>query len=313
MGRALNKGFRGRGQKNHHRYMRPQNYWRRSSLVRPWKVSVARCVGSSHAETGVPCQDQVGYMVSENGVTVFALSDGAGSARYSHYGAYIATHRAMELVSGHFEEAFRCPHGSSEFKRNLVEALQRDLVKAAIVGINLSDEERILNNEPDRSEALLVQCGVRDLACTLLLVAIKGDRYIALHLGDGVVGADCKRFGRRRLMVISGPANGEYANETVFVTSSNAAQEIRIKVGRLSVGSREICGFILMSDGPEVALFNKKTKELAPSCVKLFDAGRCLDSDVMSEQLISTLKNAIQKKTADDCSLVVATTEKTHR
>lgn len=307
MGGALKKSFKGRGKKCHGRYMRARRYRHYSPLARSWKVSSARCVGSSHAETGTPCQDQTGYMVSENGVTAFALADGAGSARYSHYGAYIATHRAMELVSSHFEEAFNHSCGRNEFKRNLVKVLQRDLTEAAIVGINLTDAERAINNEPERSEALLVQCSARDLACTLLLVAIKGNRYIALHLGDGVIGAECRLYGRPRLMTISGPTNGEYANETVFVTSSDAAQKMRIQTGYLVAGSRDMCGFILMSDGPEIALYDKRDKKLSASCAKLFDANRKLQPDVMSEQLNSTLKRVIQRKTADDCSLVVAT------
>ena len=65
------------------------------------------------------------------------------------------------------------------------------------------------------------------LACTLLAVAVKGDRYLLFHLGDGVIGY--QKNGK--LLVASSPDNGEFVNTTVFVTSSRALASARVMRG----------------------------------------------------------------------------------
>lgn len=52
-----------------------------------WRMAAARCIGTGNERSGAPCQDQVMVNWFGNGVNVVALADGAGSARYSHYGA----------------------------------------------------------------------------------------------------------------------------------------------------------------------------------------------------------------------------------
>lgn len=307
MGGALKKRFKLRDRRSLYGASRLNSVQPRGFQESGWKASYARCVGTSHLEAGSPCQDQVDAKTYPNGVTVIALSDGAGSAAYSHYGAYIAVQRSMDLVAEHFAEAFGDEQNEQDFKHRLIALLQQDLNEAATVGINLTEEERVSNNEPSRTDALLIPCAVRKLACTLLMVAIKGNFYLAIHLGDGVIGAQIVDGRRDKLIVVSRPSNGEFANETVFLTSSTAEDAAFVVTGRLNKRQQHIVGFILMSDGPEMALYQKATESLAPSCTKLFNANRRLDSETMQEQLYATIKNVIQRKTGDDCSIAIAT------
>lgn len=271
-----------------------------------WKASCARSVGMGHLATGMPCQDQVGTCVCGD-LAMIALSDGAGSAPYSHYGAYIAVHRGMELVLRYFDEAFGGKNQRSAFARRIVKALQRDLREAALLGINLTDKERERNNEASRGEALLVPCTIKDLACTLLLVAVKRNRFLILHTGDGVVGIEYAQWSRRWLEVASEPTNGAFANETQFVTGVAAEENTRLITGSINKGAREVVGFIAMSDGPEMALYAKKDRLIARSCQKLFDANRRYTTEVMNSKLLGTIRNSIQKKTSDDCSIALMT------
>lgn len=276
------------------------------SRMRPWKMACACNVGSSHLGSGAPCQDQVRVEQFKNGVRVIALADGAGSARYSHYGAFVAVKDALQLLSEHFDEAFGPQEQKERFAGKLIKYIQRDLIELSRIGINLTEKEREAGGAPCRSQLPLVPCATRDLACTILAVAVKEDRFVSIHLGDGVVGMEYTLMGRKRLSVISGPENGEFANETHFVTSSEASNKVRIRSGKLEMGKNSrVTGFIAMSDGPEVALYDKKTNSLAAACGKLFGACRSLDAEIMETKLHHTIESVIQRKTNDDCSIAI--------
>ena len=102
---------------------------------------------------------------------------------------------------------------------------------------------------------------LKDLAATFLAVAVSGNRFVVVHVGDGVIGY--MRNGELR--VASTPDNSEFANETTFVTSEDAIARMRLYRGSLD----GVSGFVLMSDGTASSLYNSCTKELAPVCAKL--------------------------------------------
>ncbi|WGT46677.1 PP2C family serine/threonine-protein phosphatase [Tessaracoccus lacteus] len=240
------------------------------------------------------------------GIDIGALADGAGSARLSHYGAAVLVQEASHLIAHDFERIFRATNNLGTIRAEVVGQLQSKLAETARVGIDLTDSDRARLGYPSLDSDRLVRCDLRDLASTLLLVAVKGDRFVALHLGDGVVASEVAlRSGRRVVRPLGGPDNGEFANETTFITSRSAAGMLRIYRGHLATSTRTISGFILMSDGPEVSLFQKRTRTLAPACSKLLEACRNLPSEVMQEQLEATLRDVIVPRTSDDCSLVL--------
>ena len=255
--------------------------------------------------TGAPCQDWAGTLAFDNGCVAVTLSDGAGSSKYSHYGANLVSTRAATLISEHFEEAFGGSNRADQFKQRLIRHLQIDLCDLAKLGIDFPEDERARYNMPSRNHSLLVSCDVTDLSCTLLCVVVRGNRYVAIHVGDGVVGMEYLQRGKTKLSVISHPDNGEFANETYFITSGSAISTARIITGRINDSRKRITGFILMSDGPEAALYNKRENALAPACSKLLEANRQLDPEDMQEQLEATLMQVIARKTSDDCSLAM--------
>lgn len=305
MGRALKQRLLSR--KAAERRRRSRKEWLRFCRTRhmSWSFSHARCVGSSHIRTDSPCQDWAAAQQLDDETVAISLADGAGSARFSHYGASLVANRTPRLISDHFEEVFNGTGKTDEFIQRLVSQLQIEMQSLAKIGIDLPDEERARHGLPSRNESLLVQCDVSDLSCTMLCVVVKGNRYVAVHVGDGVIGLERMAANEKRLAVVSSPDNGEFANETHFITSRSALETARIVCGRIDDGRKRVSGFILMSDGPEAALFNKRKSSLAGACSKLLDACRELDSEDMREQLEATLKNVIAKKTSDDCSLAL--------
>ncbi len=271
-----------------------------------WRVASGRQQGRAHVATSVPCQDQVTTLALPDGTVVGALADGAGSARFSHYGAELVVTRASRLVAELFEPLFRATNNLGTLRARVVQELQGILARAASGGLDVTEDDRRRLGLPDRFDTPLIPCDLRDLATTVLVVAVRGDRYVALHLGDGAIGTEnVLKSGTRIVRALGIPDNGEFANETTFITSRDAAGSLRIYRGRVETTSRSIAGFVLMSDGPEASLYRKSTRTMATACSKLLQGCRELPSDIMAEQLGQALRDVIAPRTHDDCSLVL--------
>lgn len=238
-----------------------------------WKSSGCAIQGRSHIDKGIPCQDKIG-MRSSNGTYVICLSDGAGSARLSHFGAECVVEYGINLFASSFDDVFRMDDG--------------DKAKTVIL-------EAIIDGIKEKSKEL--SCDLKDLAATLLVVAVQEDKYIIVHIGDGVIGY----FENGEIKVASAPSNGEFSNETFFVTSSDAASYMKVFKGSI----KNIEGFVIMSDGTEQSLYNKNNKSLGKAVIKLLKHNVMLNETAMEEQLQQTFQNLIVPKTHDDCSIVL--------
>lgn len=242
-----------------------------------WKYSSCEVQGRGHFKNQIPCQDKT-KTVFKDGTYVIALADGAGSAKLSHYGAQCVVDSITDLLVSNFEELFGEEDGR-QVKLSIIEKLTTDV----------------------NSQAEVLECIPKDLASTMLAVAIKDNRFIIAHIGDGVIGY----LDGDSLKVASAPANGEHANETYFVTSRDAINTMKIFKG----GMKDIAGFVLMSDGTEQSLYNKKTNTLSPAIIKLMRRNILLDDLSMRSQLEVTFRNVIATKTHDDCSIALIARE----
>lgn len=240
-----------------------------------WHIQSAVVTGRGHRMRQQPGQDRT-FTLEENGVTAAALADGAGSAELSHEGAEQAVRAACRVLYRRFE-VFSGPASAFEMRRTVLQAVQAAICR--------------------RAEEL----GARPaaLACTLLAVAVKRDRYLLFHVGDGVIGY--RKEGVVR--VASRPQNGEFANTTTFVTSLDALSRSRALRGR----QPGLEGFVLMSDGCEAALYRKGREKLAPLVERLFQRAELFSPDVSEGQLRAVVEEVIARRTWDDCSLVLVT------
>ena len=238
-----------------------------------WKCSSCAVQGRAHIRNGTPCQDKTLTSYAK-GVYTICLSDGAGSAKLSHYGAECVVNSICELLINDFDGLYAKEDGRE--------------VKITIVN-------RI--TEAIRKESDSLCCEPTDLAATMLAVAVKDTRFIAAHIGDGVVGC----LKGTELKVISIPSNGEHANETYFVTSGGALNTMTLFKG--SVDS--ISGFVIMSDGTEHSLYNKKNNTLSNAIIKLMQRNVLIGEEIMNSQLEKTFRDIIATRTHDDCSIAI--------
>ncbi|GHU63503.1 hypothetical protein AGMMS49983_07100 [Clostridia bacterium] len=237
-----------------------------------WTSSYAAVRGADHLKRDVPCQDKT-HALTFNEIYVIALADGAGSANLSHYGAEAITQTLSNFVA-----------------ENLGDLLASDNEKAIR---QLATQIRDCNDSLTKE----LNCKVKDLSSTLLLVAVKNLDYFALHIGDGVIGY----LHDEESLVLSNPENGEYENMTWFTTADNLEDVIRIYRGK----TEGIEGFILMSDGTETSLFDKRKGIFASAVKKLIDANAKTESDSMKLMLKESLEDTIAKRTNDDCSIAL--------
>lgn len=247
-----------------------------------WKRACAAVQGRSHLIDQTPCQDSVATTYRRN-VSAIALSDGAGSASHSQFGSEVCARTLCAILCRHFDEIWHMDQQNARCK--IVSTLQGQLgCKAEELAVDVSA-----------------------LAATILAVAVKKNRYIAIHLGDGVIGAEVAASdGSHELVTLSAPENGEHSNETFFVTSGSAEAHVNVLLGSIRERDRgDITGFILMSDGPEAALYRKADRALAPACLKLLGSARGLKKTDYRHGLRGTLELIARSKTHDDCSIAI--------
>lgn len=245
-----------------------------SSLI---KAAAARLIGRSHGSTGSPCQDAVAIFQNRSGVCV-ALADGAGSKTRSEIGAQIASTKAAKVALDAFEQIFLIANSDPKRAAGLV-------LNPVLVALRRKNKRK---REP-----------LDSLASTLLFVAYKEGRYVAGHLGDGVIGI--RHIAETK--TLSEPENGEFANSTYFVTDKSALANFRIYTGMVDGEF----GAILMSDGTAESLYQRSTRLLAPATQKFFEWSARLSPKRMEAVLLTNLQQVFSQKTTDDCSVAVMT------
>jgi hypothetical protein len=172
----------------------------------PWKVFAAAAIGSSHLETGTPCQDAFAHARAGD-VLVAVVCDGAGSARLSHVGS---SRFSRAVADSLVAKAARMPD-------ELCDADPTDLAEAARLAISAERSElRELADE----EGVELNAFAATLVCAV--VGPAGGWF--LHVGDGIAAAELATGET----VLSLPENGEYANETYFVTGDQWAEHLRM-------------------------------------------------------------------------------------
>jgi hypothetical protein len=242
-----------------------------------YSVACGRIVGRSHIAAQVSCQDFVSVRRSAS-MACIALADGAGSRERSEVGAEVVVRTTLRLLTAQFDETYAmCVAAEESARRHIHDRLLESLRRAA-----------------SRHG-----CDVRALASTLLFVAHKGDRFLAGHIGDGLI-AQIDEGGKPH--TLSPPDNGEFANTTVFVPDPIAVERFRLFYGG---PEQSASGYVVMSDGCAESLYDKRTGTPAPAISKLFSWNQELSRSKMDGILAANLQEAFSKKSADDCSLAL--------
>ncbi|MER5533602.1 PP2C family serine/threonine-protein phosphatase [Streptomyces mirabilis] len=197
----------------------------------PWRVHGMSVEGYRHRRQGLPCQDACAYTVSPS-VVVLVVADGAGSRPRSDEGSRLA----VELAAEHFG---------------------RRAAAAADSGPAAAVRELLVDAFHDVTKVFLDTTGADapDFATTLTVVVLAPDWLGHLTLGDGfvVVRAGTEDGERQFHLLPQAAEASEYSNETVFLTSPDAARWVRTDC----VSDPGIDGVLLSTDGLVQAALNR--------------------------------------------------------
>lgn len=178
----------------------------------------ASVIGPLHVQKGLPCQDACAFEVVSAKYSIIVVADGLGSAAHSERGAAVAVQAALDSLKKGLEDG--------EPTGELLLGLVGGAVRAARQAL---EEASVLEN-----------CALRDLACTLIVLTATPDSLAVAHIGDGAVVAETDRG----LELVSAPADSEYVNEVVPLTSLSWEKALRI--APLVAGVKSV---VVLTDG----------------------------------------------------------------
>lgn len=239
----------------------------------PWRVFAATSIGKGHIDGGLPCQDACGS-VFDNERLVAVVCDGAGSASKSDIGARECVDSICKFLSGVVGSSPTC----------IDQSVIEHAVEAARAHIQL------------RADDLAVPS--RELACTLVGAVLFRDGGCLFHVGDGMAVVELADDST----VLSLPENGEYANETYFVTGDDWRAHLRV-----TSFSGAIRSVSLMSDGAMPFAVNRtKTGMFGPFIDPVRSYLSTVNETEGSEALLATLSDKrTWSITSDDKTLLL--------
>lgn len=191
-----------------------------------WRIYAASATGTSHLDKGIACQDAFAFH-ADGELLVAAVCDGAGSAARSDEGSRLLADSVVAALSERLREQPALLGGD----RDEFAAIAADAVGAA--------RERLTET------AARAQARLSSYAATLVGFAGDAQHGWFFHIGDGIGVAEAEQPEQAdRASAVSAPENGEYANETYFVTGEAWRHHLRV----LAVPA-PLARLVLMSDG----------------------------------------------------------------
>ena len=162
---------------------------------------VASAIGSSHEKRGEEKQDSVNTVKDKKGNIAFCLSDGAGSSKLSK----LSSQMTVQHIS------------------NTLINLPKEIEKK---GVGSWINDFVVRSILDLRENFFSEFGtydLRDYHCTLVAGVIFDGNCLLAHIGDGaIIAGTCMNhnsvFALNDTLFVSEAENGEYKNETFFVT-----------------------------------------------------------------------------------------------
>lgn len=239
-----------------------------------WRAVGVSVEGAAHRQRGGGCQDAHAIGETPHGL-VLAAADGAGSARFGGLGARLA----VEAVTGHLAGATAAAPATV----------------AAAIGIARSTLEQAAAADGH---------AIGDLATTLHIAWLCGDRVLTGQIGDGAV---VVRHGGALRSLDPAPRS-EYLNETVFLTSRGWVDDVRIGLH----DAADADGVAVLTDGLQLLAFELATDTPHPGFfgplwrwAADLDASQ-LDGEGQDELATFLGSGRVRARTDDDTTLVLA-------
>lgn len=241
-----------------------------------WKVLHASAVGTSHTLSQLPCQDA--YVIEQiHSSLILVGADGAGSCEKAQEGAHMTCHLVKEVLFPYAQKKM-LPEREAIIK--MVTDIQKELETKAAQAVT----------------------NVKEYSCTLLGALLTENGACFFQIGDGsLIHWPKDKNGE----VIFWPPKFEYANQSAFITDTNASDTLQF-----CHISKPISEVALLTDGLEKVALQLSEKKVFEPFFKPIRA--CLNSleetSLELNQKLAEFLNSpqINQRTDDDKTLIVA-------
>ena len=256
-----------------------------------WDLGGVSVIGFSHQENNIPCQDAHAFRLTSHNEVIAAVADGAGSARLSHEGAQAFVNAIVD-------------HLSMIGDKHPLNLKNAEFIRSAIIESITATRDELVSvsstENPSDGETLSTSSiSLRDFHATLVIAICGIESGAFYHVGNGVGVAFSSN--NPETAEVSKPENGEYANETYFVTEKNWEDHLRMTPFS---GSADI--ILLMSDGVSGMAMTKGCKEPAINFVspliKFLKNNNRETNELAVTNTVS--KDSVRTITGDDKTLV---------
>lgn len=229
------------------------------------KLIGARVRGKKHKHEGTNCDDWFELNQCTGDWTIIAVSDGAGSKKFSRVGAEVACKAAVEYLSKNLRgHEIKQSHDRSylTFERDsdnrflardiaLVQENLHQAMQVAYAAVNEAAQKRKVSDK--HYQVLGREICINDLSSTLLLLVHKTINYnnkvhsfiLACQVGDGISAA-IKSNGE--ILLLGETDSGDFSGETDFLTSKKKLEQNNIFRKTYSFFG-EIRALMVMTDG----------------------------------------------------------------
>jgi serine/threonine protein phosphatase PrpC len=202
-----------------------------------WGICAASRRGKTHAHEGSHRDDSFGFDF-ENGWSILAAADGAGSCRLSRVGSKIGCEMAVKTLKQFLKD----------YKVKQIEGVnipeETDLIRIRTFLVDTMHE--VLISLKEEAAARKIEF---DLLSTTMLIAVHrewmGKSLIAsIQVGDGAIAL---WHGGVSVSILGVADSGEYASETKFITTKDIEKEFEHKV--FFAIKPEVDAVAIMTDG----------------------------------------------------------------
>ena len=202
-------------------------------IVENWRVYGVSVPGEQHLRAGLECQDAYRWRYCpEASALALAVADGAGSRPRASEGSTMAVGIATTSIATRLK---RGRPTSARAWRGLMTLTLRETVRT------LRRATQVLRSE-NSSDAFASTLTVVVLAPPITAVLSVGDGFVVVRTSSPSLRALDQRV---HLVLPPPPVLGEYANETTFLSSSDALKHARVDV----IWDPGLTGVVLSTDG----------------------------------------------------------------
>ena len=207
-----------------------------------WSISVASLRGKSHAHEGKHRDDSFSCE-TQNGWSIIAVADGAGSCRLSRVGAKIACQTATAYLKQCLNSDF-CLNGDDGASIEFSIPNEEDLLLIRHFLISAINDAITTISKEAKSRQIN-----KDELSTTLLLAIHhewGNKSLvaSIQVGDGAIAL---WHGGKNISIMGTADSGSYGGETKFITSNSLDKELSTRV--FFAIKPDVDAIVLMTDG----------------------------------------------------------------